>query len=165
MESTPSQLSDDLHYVRSAVERATLPAFTPPAIAFYWGLASLVGFSLCDFAPRYSGLFWLIAGPLGGVYSWLVGRSISKRLGQDMRGEGIREMWHWVGMGIAIVLLCFPAARGRIGGDVVGQIILLIVALTYFQAWVRRGDWVILVAAGFMVAGFIALNFVDRYAW
>jgi hypothetical protein len=138
---------------------------TPPAIALYWGTATLIGFAMLDFAREYAWIFWLVAGPVGGVYSWWVGKRLEREWGESDSVEGWREFWHWMGMALCGLLLILPVWKGRLSPYSTGQLALLLVAYTYFHAWVRRGDVVVLVAALVMVAGFVALNWMTRYTW
>jgi hypothetical protein len=158
------QLSQDLQFVKDAMERSRAPAFTPPSMGLLWGTITLVGFSLGDFYPQYSGPDWAIAGPLGGVVSWMLGKRLSRMYGEMDRRQGMQELLHWSGMFVAILLLVFPA-RG-IAPAAFGQLVLLIIAFGYYLAFVRRGgDWVILAASACMLGGYIALTFVHRYVW
>ena len=79
--------------------------------------------------------------------------------------EGWREFWHWMGMAFFLMLLLLPAFKNRMTSYATAQLALLIVAYTYFHAWVRRGDLVVLVAGAVMVAGYVALNWISTYTW
>src|SRR2546422_5529862 len=123
------QLSQDLQFVKAAVERSRAPLFTPPSLGLLWGTITLVGFSLGDFYPPYSGLYWFFAGPLGGVASWFLGKRISRSYGELDRRQGMQELLHWTGMFVAILLLILPS-RG-IQPAAFGQLVLLIIAYSY----------------------------------
>ena len=159
------QLAAQLRAVQSSVERSRRPVMTPPSIALYWGTATLVGFSMLDFAPNWSGPFWMVAAPLGGVYSHFMAKRLERKYGETDSLEGWREVWHWMGMAGCLMLLLLPAIKNRITPFATAQLSLLIVAYTYFHAWVRRGDLVVLVAGGVMVAGYVALNWISTYTW
>jgi hypothetical protein len=163
-QSLPPELQQDLHFVRSAVERGAYHE-GPPLIYWLWGLITLVGFSLIDYAPQWSGAYWAIAGPLGGVASWLMLRRILRRYGIADPREAAREWLQWVGMAAAILLLGFDAGRGRIGGNTLGQLILLIVGYTYYMSYVRRGDRVMLAGGLTMAAGYVVLAFASSHVW
>ena len=73
-------------------------------------------------------------------------------------------MLHWGGMGGAILLLVFFAARGHLAGEEIAQAILLVVALGYFLAGVHMARP--LVWVGLLLGGsFLAVEFVDGYVW
>src|SRR5437879_3237833 len=158
------ELQQDLHFVRSAVERGEHPE-GPPLVYWLWGIITLVGFSLIDYAPRWSGAYWAVMGPIGGIASWLMLRRILRRYGIVDPREAAREWLQWAGMAAVILLLGFDAGRGRIGGNTLGQLILLIVGYTYYMSYVRRGDRVMLAAGLMMAAGYVVLAFASSHVW
>lgn len=158
------QLQSDLGYVRHAVEEAGHNRPSPAAIPLLWAAIVLVGFPLVDFAPRYVGTYWMVAGPAGFVISLFLGWQASRRSGQITKGEGLRYSLHWGAMLAAIALAVLLVPANVVSDKSIGQIILLLLALTYFLAGVhleRRLLWLGLLLA----AGYIVLLFVSTYAW
>ena len=156
------RLSDDLKYLGGLVKRSEGDS-SPFAIYLLWALMVLVGFALVDFAPRRVGVFWSIGGPLGGVASAILGYRHSLRVGQLNREEGLRHLWHWGGMMVAIGL-AVPLALASVDWQALSRVILLIVALSYFLAGVhleRPLRWI----GALMMAGYVALFFLTRYGW
>src|SRR5437660_2864352 len=162
--SVGTDVREDLQFVRSVVERGEHQE-GPTAVYWIWGVVTFIGFAMNDFAPRWDGLYWAVVGPLAGVATWLVVRRMLHRFGVADRKESVREWLQWVAMAVVIVLLAFDAGRGKIGGAVMGQLVLLVVGYTYFLTYVRRGDRVMLIAGLLMMAGFVALMFVTNYVW
>lgn len=161
--SRTRQVEEDLGYVRDLVDRAGRDD-TPRAIWYLWAAIGGVGFALIDFRPQSVGLFWAIAAPLGFLASMWLGWRHARALGQESRREGRTHMLHWGGMGGAIALVVFFAARGHLTGEEIAQAILLVVALGYFLAGVHLAGpllWVGLLLAG----SFVAVEFVDGYVW
>jgi hypothetical protein len=161
--SRAHRAEEDLGYVRDLVARSERDD-TPRAIWYLWAAIGGIGFALIDFRPDSVGLFWLVAAPVGFLASVWLGWRHARKLGQESRREGRTHMLHWGGMGGAIALLVFFAARGHLTGEEIAQAILLVVALGYFLAGVhltRPLLWVGLVLAG----SFLAVEFVGGYVW
>jgi len=148
------KLGADIEYVRAIVDEAE--AFSSPApIYWLWALISLVGFPLFDHDPRAGGVFWSIAGPLGGIASYLIGRAWSRRSGQRSRRIARYHALHWTGMLGAIFLAVMLAANRGMSDATLTRIILLILAFGYYTAGIyldRRILWNGLLLAGCFVA-------------
>jgi hypothetical protein len=147
---TNDRLQDDLDYVRSALAKSDAPA-SPAAVYFLWAAITLVGFSLVEFGPRYTGLFWMIAGPLGGVASGLLGRRAGRARGQTSSRVGRRHWLHWAGLVGAIFLLIPLLTTRRIPAGEMPRLVLLLTALAYFTGGGyldRRLRWIAGAVAG-----------------
>jgi len=161
------QVEEDLGYVRDMVSRSERDDM-PRAIWYLWAAIGGIGFALIDFRPQSVPLFWLVAAPLGFFASMWLGWRHGQALGQESRREGHAHMLHWGGMGGAIALLVFFAARGHLTGEEIAQAILLVVALGYFLAGVHLARpllWVGLLLAGSFLAVEFAVDFVGGYVW
>lgn len=161
----PTQVQSDVHFVREVIARSEQQR-APGSIYLLWAALILVGFPMVDFASRYVGLFWMVAGPLGGVISFMLGWRSSIRGGTIRRSLGIRYALHWAGVMGAILLLAlhFAFSGGAVNYSRFAQIILLILALAYFLAGVHL-DRPLLWAGLLMAAGYVALIFVTTYTW
>jgi hypothetical protein len=164
MTNQPTQTQSDVNFVREVIARSE-DHRSPGTVLLLWAALILVGFPLVDFAPRYSGLFWMIAGPVGGVVSFVLGRRESLRSGL-IRKSGFRYTVHWLAlMGAILLLLLSQLSRhGAFSDASLGQIILLIVALTYVLAGVHL-DRPLLWAGLLMAVGYVVLLFVATYTW
>ncbi len=131
------QTRDDLSYVRSVVTRAD-GVSNPASIYFLWAAISFFGYAIIDFEPQKTGFYWMVAGPLGGVLSGILGARAARREGQISSGDGRVEMLHWTGLMLAVLLLVPLAATGRIATAELPRIILLLVALAYWSAGLRE---------------------------
>ncbi|HEV8337517.1 MAG TPA: hypothetical protein VGR67_13975 [Candidatus Polarisedimenticolia bacterium] len=157
------RIENDLHYVRNVVQKAERQK-SPAGIYWLWAAIVLIGFALPDFAPRYTGIFWMLAGPAGGALSAYLGWRDARRLGFFRREEGIRHCLHWGAM-MGVILLSVPlATRGVLPGAGLGKVILLLVTLAYLLAGVHLER-----PLGFigivMAAGYVALFFIPAYGW
>lgn len=145
------QAREDLSYVRSVVNRAEHGAGNPATIYFVWAVITFFGFAIIDVAPEQTGLYWIIAGPLGGVLSAVLGRRAARTIGQSSRHEGRIQALHWCGLMVAIGLLVPLGLTHVIAFDDFPRLVLLVVALAYYTAGVhvdRRLIPVSLVLAG-----------------
>src|SRR5262245_3911004 len=157
------QATEDLEYL-GALLRKSERGSSPFIIYALWAVLVLVGFSMVDFAPHRVGLFWLIAGPLGGVASAILGHRYGLRIGQLNRDEGTRHGWHWFGIMLTILLAVPLGVSGAVAWPVLSRIFLLIIGLAYFLAGVhleRPLKWVGLL----MMACYVGLFFIPAYGW
>lgn len=159
-----NKLQSDLDYISSAV-RADATAGGIPALYFLWALLIAVGFSLPDFAPRLAGIYWLVAGIGGGLFSWYLGARESRRQGIKDCRLGLRYGLHWSLAGAAFLLCFLPLMLGRVSPEMGGANFLLITGIAYGLAGVhleRPLLWcgiVMLLAYGVMVV------LLPPYSW
>src|SRR3954463_16715697 len=101
--SETRQIEEDLRYVREVVARRERTPDRPVLIYYVWAVYVLVGYSLIDLAPAYSGWFFLIGGVVGGVLSAVIGRNLGRRRG-ELDGDGRRAALHWMA-GIVLAMV------------------------------------------------------------
>ena len=157
---TNSKIESDIGYVKDLVTKSGKP--NPPASFYYiWAVILTAGFALIDFAPRWVGIFWMIAGPASGFLAYKAGAN----KGQMDREIGIKHALHWSGMMVVIILaVLLGSQKGLVHGVVLSQVILLVVALGWWTAGVHL-DRNFLWLGGIMGLGFLGTLFLDRYAW
>ncbi|HEY2932830.1 MAG TPA: hypothetical protein VGK99_13890 [Acidobacteriota bacterium] len=161
MDTTP--IEGDLQFVKEVLRKSEGKR-SPRTIYFLWAAIVLVGFALVDFAPVRVGIYWMIAGPAGGVISAILGYREGQRLGQRDADIGIRHCLHWLGMMGAIALVVILGITGAVGQVNLGRIILVIVALGYFLAGIhleRPLMWIGLL----MGTGYVAILFISGHTW
>jgi len=161
--SETNRIDNDIRYVRGLVSESDRSG-SSSAIYFMWAAICLVGFPLADFAPQYVGIFWMIAGPLGGFASFALGWRHSVRMGQMRRDVGVRHGLHWTGMMVAIFLVVPLGVTGTIAWSAVHRIILLLLGLSYFLAGVHL-DRPLLWVGLLMIVAYVALFFIQAYQW
>lgn len=157
------QLSSDIVYVKDLVDRAEERSM-PAAIYLLWAFIVLAGFSLVDLKPSWVAVYWMIAGPLGGLVSGAMGKRAGIEKGQVDHGEGLKHGLHWGGMLVFVFLAVMLGITGLIQGKLVSQVILLVVAFGWWTAGVHF-DRNFLVLSGVMAAGFICSLFLQKYVW
>ncbi len=132
-----SQVREDLSYVRLALQRADATAGDPATIYFVWAAITFFGFAIIDFAPKSTGLYWLVAAPLGGVLSAVLGYRASKASGQSSSRNGWALAMHWGGLLVAVLLIVPLATTHVIVPADFPRLVLLVVAGSYYTAGIH----------------------------
>ncbi len=161
--SDVNRIQEDMGYVREVIERSE-GGRGPSSIYYLWAAITLVGFSLADVAGPQVGLFWLVAGPLGGWLTYRLAKRANTRQGRLNRREGQRHALHWNAMMVTIMLAIVPVATGTMNPEALSPLILLIVAFSYFLAGVhldRTVGWISIL----MIGGYFLVLFVPTYPW
>ena len=130
-----ASIKDDIAYVRAAAERSQ-PGHVP-AIYLLWAAICLCGFTLVDLVGPGSsviGIYWTIAGPIGGAASWWLGARAGRRGGQADRRTGIRWASHFLGFFVVGLLGMGLVLSDQLNWSAMGSLWILILALTYFLA-------------------------------
>ena len=140
------RLGADLDYVRTVVERAE-GGNNPASIYFLWACISFFGYAIIDYAPEKTGLYWMIAGPVGGILSGILGTRHARRAGQVSRRAGFADFLHWTGLFAAILLLVPLVVTGRLAPDDIPRAVLLLVGYGYWTAGVHLDRRMLAVAA------------------
>src|SRR5436853_3640518 len=100
--SQAQQVTEDLQFVKNAVNRRERNLQIPAPIAWAVAIYVVIGYTMLDVAQPWSGPFLAIGGLLLGVVCWFLGRRESLRTGEYDRAE-IRKGWlHWVSIPLAI---------------------------------------------------------------
>lgn len=131
-----NKLQSDLDYISNVVRANTSPGGIP-ALYFLWAVLIAVGFSLPDFAPRFAGIYWLVAGTGGGLFSWWLGACQGRRQGINNRELGRRYGLHWLVSGCAFLLCFLPLVLGRVAPEQGGANFLLVTGIVYALAGVH----------------------------
>jgi len=156
------QVADDLKHIRKSIDRSR--SGTPAPIYALWGLISLIGFSLVDFAPEWTGRFFLVAAPLGFIASIFLGRRTALKSGERNVSSGRKYMLHWGALLAAIVMTLPMVFAGDIAWPALARLFLIFIALVYFLAGLHL-DKRMLIVSGLIAAGYLALLFSPPYGW
>jgi hypothetical protein len=136
----------------------------PSVIGVYWATYVLIGYVMLDFSPQAGGMFLMIAGIVGGLFSGWVGNRQALRRGELDRQQGRREALHWASLFVAITAVIVLSLIQHVRGNVVGQYVTLMVGIVYFLAGVhydRKFIWLGLL----MIVGTIGISFLPRFGW
>lgn len=159
MTDTPS-IKEDLANVRAAADRSD-PVHIP-SIYLLWAAICLCGFPLVDFAGPSSWsipVYWLTAGPVGGLLTWWLAERAKRRVGQINQEEGRRWAFHFVSFGVTGLLGYGMVAAGQLTWTGLTSLWILLIGLTYVLAGLhlerRMLPVGIVILAGYLVALFV----------
>jgi hypothetical protein len=128
-----ASIAEDLAFVRKRVVRTSHPGF-PASILFLWAGIVLAGSILTDVAHEAAGLYWLLAGPSGGIASAFLGRRWARIRGHGDHQEGITQALHWGGLLVTLFTSALLILAGALSGQAFGAQALLLVSLAYYYA-------------------------------
>jgi hypothetical protein len=154
-----TDIHQDLAFIKQAVEK-NRPRMDSLAIWMLWAAVVGVGFALMDFAPQATAWYWLIAGPVAGIVTWLHGRAVFRARG-ERRAGGATMLLHWLAMGAAQSMLF---ALGTLKPDGEATASIVVVALAYFYYGLYRARPFIAFAI-LLLLGAVALRYIHDYAW
>lgn len=160
---TKQKLEADLGYVKDLVTAADEKP-TARGLYLLWAVIVLVGYGLVDLAPHYTGLFWMVAGPVGGILSGIIGHRYSVARGQVNRAQGVRHALHWSGMLVCIGFIVLLGVRSGMESEVMSCFIHVLVTFGWWCAGVHF-DRAFLGLGVIMAVGFLALLFISKFAW
>lgn len=160
-----NELHEDLNFVVGAVNRGQ--SRSVPAILALWAVLVPIGFALVDFAPRWTGLYWFVAGLGGGIASGLMGRAAAMRQGVRDAERGRRYGMHWLVMFAAYLLFAGSVATGHMDPVSTVPIWLLLSAIAYTMAGIHLEQNSTYLPSGIiMFLGYAALVWLPLpYLW
>ena len=123
------RVKEDLDYIASAVRREDRDDGIP-VIYYMWSVLVAIGWALPDFAPQWTGLYWIIVGPAGGLLSWWIGARQAANAGINDTALGRRYAYHWLLALLAFLLVFLPVISGRVGAESAAINVLLVAGLT-----------------------------------
>lgn len=163
----PTQkFEEDVAFVREAVEKRDRMQYNSIAIALLWAIILATGYSLNDFHPEISHLFWPIASFIGFLISfWIANRAMRAR-GIARRGVRAKYGWHWGSLFVVIPITVFIALRHGLAMEpsVMNQFITLIVGVTCYLAGLHL-DRRFLLPGIVHIVGAPAVDFLAPYPW
>ena len=160
------QMHEDLKFVRQAVSRHERHPRNAPIIYYVWAVYVLVGYTMLDFATPLAPWWFLAAGILGFVLSWVLARRVARLEGEFDRDEARRGCLHWAG-GILLAIaapIALAAVIPALRGTVMGQLIVVMIGLVYFTAGVHF-DRNLLWLGPVLIAGGVLVGLAPRYGW
>ncbi len=158
------RVKEDLDYVAGAVRREDRDDGMP-VIYYLWAILVAIGWALPDFAQRWTGLYWIIAGPAGGVLSWWLGARHGASTGVNDTTLARRYAYHWLLALLAFLLVFLPALAGKVSAEAAAINILLVAGLAYTLAGVHL-ERPLLWSGLLVFAGYVALSTLELpYLW
>ena len=156
---------EDLAYVRAAADRSE--CIHIPSIYLLWAVICLCGFPLVDFVGPGSwliGLYWFIAGPVGGLVTWRLAARAERRAGQVNREEGRRWAFHFLAFGGTGLLGYGMVGAGQLTWSGFTSLWILLLGLTYCLAGVHLERRLLPVGIA-LFAGYLIALLVPEYGF
>ncbi len=159
-----SELHDDLRFVAAAVERHQRGGEVA-SIYVLWAIIIAIGYALPDFGPSWTGRYWMMAGPAGGVASWLLALRHGVQRGVADVELGKRHGAHWITAGVAFTLIALSGLVGFIGMKQAAAQFVLVAALAYTYAGIHLNR-PLLWSGAVLFVGYAALTLISLpYTW
>lgn len=165
MNTANDQVGQDLAYVRQAVERREDCHRMPLSIAALWAGYTLIGFTGLDFQPAWAGPFLLLAAPVAYLLSRRLAAHAMWSLGESDADSARRHSLHWGSMLVAVAALTAIVISRGLHGSLLGQMILVVVALGYLLAAVHFSIRLFAWMGIAMMIGSVVLTYIDRWGW
>lgn len=165
MTADVQQIHDDLRFVRQAMSRRERWMRGPVGIYWVWAVYVLVGYTLLDFRPEAGNWSLMIGGFVGAALSAWIGRRWSQRTG-EIDWDYARRAWlHFSAIALAVFSsLALGAVNRELRGQVIGQVIVVMIGLIYFMAGVHF-DRNFLWLGPVVIVGGILVGLAPHYAW
>jgi hypothetical protein len=125
---------------------------------------SLIGVGITDFSPAHSYWYWFAMAPIFAAASlvseWARARGTGQRAVRILR----TQLLTWLGLLVAIHIVFFLLHAGRMNYENTGLVILLLLALTTFNAGIHLGyHWCLLGA--FLGLTLLLVAYLEEYVW
>jgi hypothetical protein len=101
---------------------------------------AVIGIAVTDTSDDYGLRYWLIMVPVFAVVSIVAGWSRERRSGEGVANILRRQILHWLGLVLAVLVIYALQKAGRVDKDAVALSTLTLLALTTFLAGVHF-DW------------------------
>lgn len=161
---TTQQATDDLAYVRRAIQRRRGLIADAAPIAWVWAVYVLIGYPLLDFAPKAGGIFLAVGGLVAGVASSLLGRWMSRRGGEADSAEAVSLAVHWGSIAVGVLAAMALAVTGQISSSTAGQVSALAVAMAYLTAGAHYDRWFCILGL-LLAGGAVGVGLMPSLGW
>ncbi len=125
---------------------------------------SAIGIGITDISPRYGFWYWVIMVPVFGGLSLYTGWSKARSQGISASNVIKRQLLHWIGLLIAIIIVFFLLRAGRFNNTEAGLTALLLLAFTTFLAGVHF-DWRYMIVGIILGAAVVGAALVQQLLW
>jgi hypothetical protein len=125
-------------------------------------LLALLGVGLTTTNSSVAPPYWISLVPLyGALCVFTAWRRHDKQLD---RREALRQVLHWVGIGVALFLDFFIRGTGEESGIAAGLNAVLLLALGCFLAGIHL-DWLFMLVGVLLAASLVVVAKADQYLW
>jgi hypothetical protein len=157
-------VQDDLQFVRNLVA-APHPVIRPRLVNYFWALYTVIGYTLIDVHPVWSGPFFLFGLFPGLILSAILSRRSMEQAGIRDSAAGRRRFLHWTG-GMILAIFCAIAIAviANLSKLVTGQVCVLLIGMVYYLAGVHF-DRMYLILGPILMIGGLLVGFFPHYGW
>ena len=157
------QIQEDLTFVRGAVERMDSQSGSI-VIAVLWAVNIAVGFTINDFRPQLSVMYWPVASIACFIASLLIGRRQAREAGEVNREAMRKHAIHWGSIFVFSVCGLSIAIHHGLDGQGIGQILALVGGAGVFLGGLHL-DRRFTLPGGMLVIGSAGVNYLGAYPW
>ncbi len=127
-------------------------------------MLAILGIGITDVSPTRSYWYWILMVPVfGGACAWM-GRERGRKDGQSRWSFLQVELFYWLSVLASIQVVYFLFRSGRIDGENTGLIVLLILALSVFQAGFRLG-WRLCALGLLLAVALLLATYLKTFIW
>jgi hypothetical protein len=125
---------------------------------------SVIGVAITDATERLSHWYWLLMVPV--FFSACLYLELKTTYVREIpyRQQVIRQVLHWASLLVGISIALLLRDIGSIDNQATGLILLLLFAMTTFQAGINMG-WLFRLLGVMLVVSLIFVAFAEHYIW
>lgn len=127
-------------------------------------LFSIVGIGITDISPKSCHWYWLLMVVATGIACISMEWSRARKNGQSAAKIIKEELLIWFSVLVAVQLVYFLFESGRLNSENTGLVILLILAMSTFQAGLRLG-WRLFVLGGLLGGTLFLATYLEVFLW
>lgn len=102
-------------------------------------LLSVIGMGITDFSPDSSHWYWFAMVPIFGVACVVIEWSRSREKGYKRLAYIRTQLFHWIGLLVAVQLVYVLLHSGRLNSENAGLVLILLLSLTTYLAGIHLG--------------------------
>ena len=126
---------------------------------------AMVGVAITTASQAAAPIYWISLVPLYGALCLATAWSRARHAGAaERRPLILRQVWHWLGIGVALSLDFVVRGTGEESGRAAGLNALLLLALGCYLAGVHL-EWIFTLVGGLLVLTLIVLAQAEEYFW
>jgi hypothetical protein len=158
------QVEEDLTYIRGAVERMEDAPYESVTIAVLWAVIITGGFSINDFRPEFSMIYWPVSSITGYLVSLFIGRRASTEAGECSAQDARLHALHWGSIFFLSIAVLVIGLNHGLSGAALGQLFTLVGGAGCFLGGLHL-DRRFMLPGAIMIVGAPAISYIQPYPW
>jgi hypothetical protein len=127
-------------------------------------LLALLGVALSSASNSAAPVYWVSLVPIYGVLCMTIAWTRARRDGRPVRPELVRQLLHWLGIGVALALDYVVRGSQVETGKAAGLNALLLLALGCYLAGVHL-EWIFALVGVLLTVALIIVTKAEEYIW